>query len=63
MSPLRTRGGDQNTAPSVAAQGSPTKKWGYHELHFKDAFQRYLGKGLPSEAPPERDRDEKEQYV
>jgi hypothetical protein len=22
---------------------------GFHELHFKDAFERYLGKGLPSE--------------
>jgi hypothetical protein len=32
-------------------KGSPLKKWGYHELHFKDAFLRYLGKGLPSEAP------------
>ena len=30
--------------------GSPTMKWGYHELHFKDAFLSYLGKGLPSEA-------------
>jgi putative DNA primase/helicase len=26
---------------------------GYHELHFQDAFERYLGKGLPSvEAKP-----------
>jgi hypothetical protein len=23
----------------------------YHELHFQDAFQRYLGKGLPSKEP------------
>ena len=25
---------------------------GYHELHFADAFERYLGKGLPSAEPP-----------
>ena len=31
---------------------SPNHKWGYHELHFRDAFQRYLGEGLPSETPP-----------
>ena len=37
--------------------GSTTKKWGYHELHFADAFSRYLGKGLPSEEPPEDDAD------
>jgi hypothetical protein len=36
-------------------------KWGYYELHFKDAFQRYLGKGLPSEAPPEPVEDESEE--
>jgi hypothetical protein len=24
---------------------------GYHELHFQDAFERYLGKGLPSKEP------------
>jgi hypothetical protein len=41
-------------------KGSPTEKWGYHELHFKDAFLRYLGKGLPSEAPPEQTEDEKD---
>jgi hypothetical protein len=27
---------------------------GYHELHFKDAFLRYLGRGLPSEAGKEQ---------
>ena len=31
--------------------GYPTKRWGYHELHFRDAFSRYLGKGLPSKEP------------
>ena len=41
--------------------GSPTMKWGYHELHFRDAFLRYLGKGLPSEAPPEPADDEKDE--
>jgi uncharacterized protein DUF3631 len=35
------------------AKGQSDKKWGYHELHLKDAFLRYLGRGLPSEAPPE----------
>ena len=25
--------------------------FGYHELHFADAFERYLGKGLPSATP------------
>ena len=33
-------------------------QYGYHELHLADAFSRYLGKGLPSEAPPEWDDDE-----
>ena len=37
--------------------GSTTKKWGYHELHFVDAFSRYLGKGLPSNEPPEDEED------
>jgi Protein of unknown function (DUF3631) len=44
-------------------KGSPTHKWGYHELHFKDAFLRYLGKGLPSKAPPEPVEDEEDQPV
>ena len=26
---------------------------GYHELHFEDAFERYLGRGLPSATPAE----------
>jgi hypothetical protein len=38
--------------------GSTIKKWGYHELHFEDAFLRYLGRGLPSKAPPEDEKDE-----
>jgi Protein of unknown function (DUF3631) len=42
-------------------KGSPTHKWGYHELHFKDAFLRYLGKGLPSKALPESVEDEGEE--
>ena len=33
-------------------------QYGYCELHLADAFSRYLGKGLPSEAPPEWDDDE-----
>ena len=32
---------------------STVPKKGYHELHFEDAFERYLGKGLPSATPPE----------
>jgi Protein of unknown function (DUF3631) len=43
--------------------GSPTMKWGYHELHFRDAFLRYLGKGLPSEAPSEPADDEKDESL
>jgi len=35
-------------SPSTGAQ-----RKGYHELHFEDAFERYLGKGLPSKAPAE----------
>jgi hypothetical protein len=31
--------------------------FGYHELHLADSFARYLGKGLPSVAPPEPDLD------
>jgi hypothetical protein len=42
-------------------KGYTTMKCGYHELHFKDAFQRYLGRGLPSEASPEPTEDEKEE--
>jgi hypothetical protein len=41
-------------------KGSTAKKWGYHELHLKDAFLRYLGKGLPSKAPPESVEDEED---
>jgi hypothetical protein len=37
--------------------GSTAKKWGYHELHFVEAFSRYLGKRLPSKEPPEDDED------
>ena len=33
-------------------------QYGYHELHLADAFSRYLGKGLPSEASPESDDDD-----
>jgi hypothetical protein len=43
-------------------KGSPTHKWGYHELHFKDAFLRYLGKGLPSKAPPESVQGEEDEF-
>jgi hypothetical protein len=43
-------------------KGSPIMKWGYHELHFKDAFRRYLGRGLPSEAPQEPAEDDKEEF-
>jgi hypothetical protein len=32
-------------------------QYGYHELHLGDAFSSYLGKGLPSEAPPGWDDD------
>jgi hypothetical protein len=32
---------------------SAVPKKGYHELHFEDAFERYLGKGLPSATPAE----------
>ena len=32
---------------------APVMRWGYHELHFRDAFLRYLGKGLPSAPTPE----------
>ena len=32
-------------------EGSPTVKWGYHELHFADAFLRYLGKGIAIRGP------------
>jgi hypothetical protein len=42
-------------------KGYTTMKWGYDELHFKDAFQRYLGRGLPSEASREPTEDEKEE--
>jgi hypothetical protein len=37
--------------------GSTEKKWGYHELYFRDAFSRYLGRGLPSEEPPEAEEE------
>ena len=42
----------------------PSRQWrspstgkqmkGYHELHFEDAFERYIGKGLPSKASAEQ---------
>ena len=34
----------------TAPTGNP--KFGYHELHFANAFERYLGKGLPSATSP-----------
>jgi hypothetical protein len=37
--------------PATDPKGNPL--YGYHELHFEDAFSRYLGKGLPSLAPSE----------
>ena len=40
------------------APGTSAMRWGYHELHFRDAFVRYLGKGLPSEAPPKSSSEE-----
>jgi Protein of unknown function (DUF3631) len=43
------------------SQGSPIPKWGYHELHFRDAFLRYLGKGLPSETPPSQVEDDEDE--
>jgi hypothetical protein len=36
--------------PAKDPKGNPL--YGYHELHLADAFSRYLGKGLPSLAPP-----------
>jgi hypothetical protein len=46
--------GGKNGMPSRQWRppNSTIHKWGYHELHFRDAFQRYLGEGLPSETPP-----------
>ena len=38
-------------------RGSPNKR-GYHELHFADAFLRYLGRGLPSKSSAGRVKDE-----
>jgi Protein of unknown function (DUF3631)/Toprim domain len=35
--------------PIKSAKANPL--WGYYELHFADAFERYLGKGLPSAEP------------
>jgi Protein of unknown function (DUF3631)/Toprim domain len=35
--------------PTGNPSGNPLN--GYHELHFADAFERYLGKGLPSGKP------------
>ena len=32
--------------PAGNPKGNPL--YGYYELHFADAFERYLGKGLPS---------------
>jgi hypothetical protein len=40
------------------ANPKSNQQYGYHELHLADAFSRYLGKGLPSEASPESDEDE-----
>jgi hypothetical protein len=39
--------------------GHATNKRGYHELHFADAFLRYLGRGLPSKTPPEGGKGKK----
>ena len=42
------------------ANPKSNQQYGYHELHLADAFSRYLGKGLPSEASQESDDDDDE---
>jgi hypothetical protein len=48
-------------APRRWCEGSAHQQYGYDVLHLKDAFQRYLGKGLPGQtvrkegAEPEQD--------
>ena len=50
---------DDQIAPLAGGHKNPGSGslFGYHELHLADSFARYLGKGLPSAAPPEPDLD------
>jgi hypothetical protein len=38
----------EKIAPRRWREGKDNARWGYHERHFEDAFDRYLGRGLPS---------------
>ena len=57
---LRNRKGKWRRREARPAHGGPgfrqAMKRGYSELHFADAFLRYLGKGLPSKAPHRKAR-------
>ena len=37
----------EEIAPRRWREGTANPQWGYDVLHFKDAFLRYLGKGMP----------------
>ena len=49
---IDAKGLDGETRPRQwrSAEKTPVMRWGYHELHFEDAFLRYLGKELPSKS-------------
>ena len=49
--PLNEKDPKSRSAPGINPQ------FGYHELHFANAFERYLGKGLPSAEPQEADAE------
>jgi hypothetical protein len=43
--------------PTSSSPPGVNPQFGYHELHFANAFERYLGKGLPSAAIGEADAE------